>query len=181
MRFILTTDFQVEKFKQSAKKLRRSNTLPHREALDKVAKANGYNHWHHVTICHQETVNRFGDGVKAGTIDPTSYVEKEVAFILGCAEKGDARLVKIGSLVFFSTEDGDAWMLDPADSLALCLRWRGERQEFSNHESPERFEIQWDGRFEIRDEAFFVESANPRIGVRTILGYPSTDIKDVLA
>ena len=65
--------------------------------------------------------------------------------------------------------------------LALCLRWRGERQEFSIHESPERFEIQWDGRFDIRDGAFFVESANPRIGVRTILGYPSTDIKDVLA
>ena len=124
MRFILTTDFQVEKFKQSAKKLRRSNTLPHREALDKVAKANGYNHWHHVTICHQETVSRFGDGVKAGTIDPISYVEKEVAFILGCAEKGDARLVKIGSLVFVTaTTPEDSQRVRDCGRMLEQLQW----------------------------------------------------------
>jgi len=33
----------------------------------------------------------------------------------------------LGQLVFFSTETGDAWLLDPEDRMALCLAKEGSR------------------------------------------------------
>jgi hypothetical protein len=38
----------------------------------------------------------------------------------------DGRVVTVGQLVLFSTETGDAWLLDPADQLAARLARDGE-------------------------------------------------------
>lgn len=176
MHFILTTEYQVERLKQSAKKLRRSNTMPHRDALDKVAQASGYKHWHHVTLCQQETISKFPDGIRGGVINPDSYVLKEVEYIMDCSAKGEARMVKVGSMIFFSTADGDAWMLDGADELALCLRWRGEDQPYQIEETTERFQVGWNTRYRVIEEAFHVQSKNQEIGSRTIYGYPAREI-----
>src|SRR5690242_19227483 len=46
---------------------------------------------------------------------------KEVASIQRRAAEHDGCLVTIGPLVLFSTETGDAWMLDPSDRLAARL------------------------------------------------------------
>lgn len=35
------------------------------------------------------------------------------------------RVVRLGALVFFSTTEGEAWMLDPEDGLAACLAREG--------------------------------------------------------
>ena len=51
---------------------------------------------------------------------------KEAGYIVKLAQRGDARVVTIGGLVFFSTSGGDAWVLDPEDNLALCLAEDGE-------------------------------------------------------
>src|SRR5436853_7057356 len=42
----------------------------------------------------------------------------EVRYILRRAAEHDGRVVTIGQLVLFSTETGDAWLLDPSDQLA---------------------------------------------------------------
>src|SRR3981189_2514392 len=42
----------------------------------------------------------------------------EVRYIQRRAADHDGRIVTIGQLVLFSTETGDAWLLDPADRLA---------------------------------------------------------------
>src|SRR5438034_6490771 len=42
----------------------------------------------------------------------------EVGHIQRRAAEHDGRIVTIGQLVLFSTETGDAWLLDPADRLA---------------------------------------------------------------
>jgi hypothetical protein len=42
----------------------------------------------------------------------------EVRYIQQCAADHDGRVVTVGQLVLFSTETGDAWLLDPADQLA---------------------------------------------------------------
>lgn len=39
----------VEKLKQSARKLKKSSGIFHHEALDQVARSAGFNHWHHVS------------------------------------------------------------------------------------------------------------------------------------
>jgi len=47
----------------------------------------------------------------------------EANYIIGRAKNNDARVVVLGPLVFFSTETGDAWMLDPEDGPTLHHRY----------------------------------------------------------
>ena len=56
-------------------------------------------------------------------VDPAqpNLVLREVDYIVGRAAESDARVVTLGQLVFFSTQTGDAWLLDPEDHLALPL------------------------------------------------------------
>ena len=49
------------------------------------------------------------------------HLAKEVRSIQRRAAGHDGRIVSIGALVFFSTDTGDAWMLEPADQLAARL------------------------------------------------------------
>jgi hypothetical protein len=51
---------------------------------------------------------------------------KEIKYIQRRAAERDGRFVTIGPLVFFSTETGDARMLDPADQLAARLARNGD-------------------------------------------------------
>jgi hypothetical protein len=46
---IIISAANVEKLKQKARNLKRDNGISHHEALDQVAKAAGFNHWHHVS------------------------------------------------------------------------------------------------------------------------------------
>ncbi len=55
MKFIPTTVADVEKLKSRAKVLKRKFKIKHREALEKAAREAGYLHWHHVTLCQQES------------------------------------------------------------------------------------------------------------------------------
>lgn len=48
-------------------------------------------------------------------------IQGEASYVVGGAEQGEGRIVTLGPLLFFSTETGDAWVLDPADHLALRL------------------------------------------------------------
>jgi len=79
----------------------------------------------------------------------------EANHIIGRARNHDARVVTLGPLVFFSTETGDAWMLDPKDSLAICLVQGGEAQPFTITETatdwkvPVEAECLWSGRISL--------------------------------
>lgn len=46
---ILIASSDVEKLKQRARKLKRESGISHHEALDKIAMAAGFDHWHHVS------------------------------------------------------------------------------------------------------------------------------------
>ena len=48
MRYIPTSDAVVERLRKQAKKVQRSGGGKHTDLLNKVAKAAGYDHWHHV-------------------------------------------------------------------------------------------------------------------------------------
>jgi hypothetical protein len=53
---------------------------------------------------------------------------QEIKYIQRQAAAYDARFVTVGPLVFFSTQTGDAWMLDPSDHLAARLARDGDPQ-----------------------------------------------------
>jgi hypothetical protein len=52
--------------------------------------------------------------------DEMSFTE-EARRIQSKALGGQASVVRLDQIVFFSTESGDAWMLDPEDGWAVCL------------------------------------------------------------
>ena len=98
----------------------------------------------------------------------------ESNYILNRAQNYESLVVSLGSLIFFSTETGDAWMLDYKDGLALCLAKVGEKQPFRIVETPEKFAIEWNVTYQIEGDKFVVIQKSGQ--VRTILGYPTEEI-----
>jgi hypothetical protein len=96
----------------------------------------------------------------------------EVRYIQGRATDHHGRFVTIGQLVLFSTETGDAWLLDPADRLAARLARDGESEPVHIEETDTTFAIGWKGRYRI-DGPAFVYSDRDTGRVTTILGYPT--------
>jgi hypothetical protein len=96
---------------------------------------------------------------------------KEVRTIQRRAAEQDGRIVSIGPLVFFSTETGDAWMLEREDHLAVRLARGGDALPVLIEETEERFAIDWQGRFHF-DGDMFVYKDNASGRVTAISGYP---------
>ena len=97
---------------------------------------------------------------------------EEVDYIQSRAAECDGRLVTVGPLVLFSTETGDAWLLDPADHLAARLARDGDPEELYFEETDTRFAIGWKGNYQIHGDAFvFIDRDTAR--VTTLLGYPT--------
>ena len=105
---------------------------------------------------------RLGDGV--------SYIQRRAA-------NHDGRIVIIGQLVLFSTDTGDAWLLDRSDQLAARLARDGETEPVHIEETDTAFTIGWKGRYRI-DGPAFVYSDRESGRVVTILGYPTDKIAD---
>ena len=99
----------------------------------------------------------------------------EVRYIQRRAADRDGRIVTIGQLVLFSTETGDAWLLDPADRLAARLAQEGENEPIQIEETDTTFAVGWKGRYRIEGAAF-VYSDHDTGRVTTILGYPIDEL-----
>jgi hypothetical protein len=97
---------------------------------------------------------------------------EEIDYIQSRAAEHDGRLVTVGPLVLFSTETGDAWLLDPADHLAARVARDGDPEELCFEETDSSFAIGWKGNYQIDGDAFvFIDRDTAR--VTTILGYPT--------
>jgi hypothetical protein len=103
---------------------------------------------------------------------------EEINYIRSRAAEHDGRLVTVGPLVLFSTETGDAWLLDPADSLAARVARDGDPEEIHFEETDTSFAIGWKGNYQIDGDAFvFIDHDSAR--VTTILGYPTRRLAQV--
>ena len=105
---------------------------------------------------------------------PQINITGEANYIIERAEAYDARIVGLGPLVFFSTATGDAWVLDPADNLALCLARDGERQPFNISETASQFAIDWQANYQIEGEKFIILERSGQ--ARSIIGYPLREL-----
>ena len=88
------------------------------------------------------------------------------------AAEHDSRIITIGQLVLFSTQTGDAWLLDPADRLAARLAHDGESEPVHIEETDTTFAIAWKGRYRIEGPSF-IYSDDETGRTSTILGYPT--------
>ena len=102
----------------------------------------------------------------------------EVRHIQRRAAAHDGRIVTIGQLILFSTETGDAWLLDPADRLAARLARDGESEPIHIEETDTTLAIGWKGRYRI-DGPAFVYADNNSGRVTTILGYPTDQLAQI--
>ena len=106
-------------------------------------------------------------------VDGRSFrLADEVRYIQRRAADHDSRIVTIGQLVLFATQTGDAWLLDPADQLALRLAQDGNSEAIHIEESDTTFAIAWKGRYRIEGPAF-IYSDRDTGRTTTILGYPT--------
>jgi hypothetical protein len=99
----------------------------------------------------------------------------EVRSIQHRAAAHDGRVVTIGPLVLFSTDTGDAWVLDASDHLAAPLARDGDPLPIHIEETDTNVSIGWTGLYRI-DGAAFVYTDNESRRVRAILGYPTQRI-----
>jgi len=105
------------------------------------------------------------------------HLVEEIRYIQRRAAEHDGRFVTIGSLAFFSTDTGDAWLLDPADHLAAQLARDGDPEEIYFEETETSFAIGWKGNYRIDGDTFvYIDKDSRRIS--TILGYPSRRIAE---
>jgi len=89
---------------------------------------------------------------------------EEIDYIQARAAEHDGRLVSAGPLVLFSTETGDAWLLDPADHLAARIARDGDTEELYFEETDSTFAIGSKGNYQIDGDAFvFIDRDTARI------------------
>jgi hypothetical protein len=96
----------------------------------------------------------------------------EVRHIQRRAAEHDGRVVTIGPLVLFSTDTGDAWVLDPAEQLATRLARDDAPLPVHIEETDTTFAIGWTGHYRIEGDAFTYSDRESGRMI-TILGYPT--------
>ena len=105
------------------------------------------------------------------------HLADEVRYIQDKAADHDGRMVTIGPLILFSTDTGDAWLLDVTDHLAARLARDGDPQPIHLEDTDTSFAIEWKGQYRIEGAAFiYADRDTGRI--TTILGYPTQKISD---
>jgi hypothetical protein len=104
------------------------------------------------------------DGANFRLMDEVRYVQDRAA-------EHDSRVVTLPQLLLFSTQTGDAWLLDPAEHLAVPVARDGDPLPVYIEETKKNFAIGWTGTYRIDGKAFvYSETQSGR--VRAILGYP---------
>jgi hypothetical protein len=102
----------------------------------------------------------------------------EVRRIQHRAADHDGRIITFGQLVLFSTETGDAWLLDRPDRLAVRLTRDGEAEPIQIVETAATVAIEWKGSYRI-DGPAFVYSDRDTGRVITVLGYPTDKLAGI--
>ena len=105
-------------------------------------------------------------------------LSQEINTIIQLSHQREARLLSLGKLIFFSTETGDAWILDPDKGLARCLSRDGEKQPVTINETSPGHGIEWDSEYRIKGSMFTVLEYSG--SACSILGYPTRQIEEAI-
>ena len=66
------------------------------------------------------------------------------------------KIREVGVFIFFSNNDGDAWLLEVTDGDAVQVAGAGEVLDVPIDENPKTIEVNWSHMFKIRDRQFFL-------------------------
>ena len=102
----------------------------------------------------------------------------EAAHIVERARHHATVVVTLGPLLFFSSDTGDAWVLDPEDSLARCLARDGTPLPAGITETAHNFSVEWTANYRINGNAIVFIERSGQVG--TVIGYPVTEISGAI-
>ena len=80
----------------------------------------------------------------------------EIEKIQKAAADGKVRLQQLGVFIFFSMENGDAWVLEVSENDAVQVAAAGQALEPPVEENSETIEINWSHTFALRDRKLFL-------------------------
>jgi hypothetical protein len=132
-------------------------------------------------IARRQQITEVKEGHDRRWIDGRDFhLADEVRYMQRRAAERSGGIVTVRPLLLFSTDSGDAWILDPADHLAARIAKDGISTPVHIEETDTSFAIGWQGGYEIRGVAFiFADRESGR--VTTILGYPTQRIVEQIA
>lgn len=81
-------------------------------------------------------------------------LQSEIEKLQDIAVRREKTVKPLGVFVLFSTEEGDAWLLEITDMDAVQVAEKGERKEVELDENKQTIEINWTHRFAIRKKKF---------------------------
>ena len=121
------------------------------------------------------------DGVEPPVVPDSSSMSltAEVEKIRKSASEKKEKVFSLGVFIFFSSESGDAWLLEISDMDALKVSENGENLELNIKENPETLEINWSHKFAIKKKKFIVTSYTDK-SEETYSNYPTHRIISLL-
>ena len=102
-------------------------------------------------------------------------LQNGIQTIQEAASKGIQKVHELGVFIFFSTTEGDAWLLEVTDMDALQVAAGKEILTVDFEENPETIEINWTHTFEIKDKQFVITAYKDK-KVERIENYPTHSI-----
>lgn len=103
-------------------------------------------------------------------------INKEVRYLLSCAEKREGKLIVLGALILFSTEEGDAWMIDPEDKGANCLMEGFERKPVKAFDTENQYIVEWESLYKIDGDCFMVQGVDKKVSI--YFNFPVSEIQE---
>jgi len=112
-------------------------------------------------------------------VDGKSFrLADEVRYVQRRAAEHDSRIVSIGQVVLFSSESGDAWMLDPSEQLAVRLASDGHPEPVHIEDTETTFTVAWTGQYRIVGPAFLYTDRDSRPAT-PLFGYPTRKLAQI--
>lgn len=99
----------------------------------------------------------------------------EIELIQKAAAEGRQKIKELGVFILFSTEAGDAWLLEITDSDGVQLARAGVALEVPIDQGPETIEVNWTHIFAIRNRVFEITAYADR-SVQVFADYPAQEI-----
>lgn len=111
-----------------------------------------------------------------GQLQPQKIsIKDEVVKLQQAATNHEETLKVIGVFIFFSTKEGDAWLLELSDMDAVVVARAGKEIEVEINESPETIEINWSHQFSVKNRVFTTTAYTDK-AVETYSNYPTASI-----
>ena len=103
----------------------------------------------------------------------------EIEKIQRAAADGRVRLRQLGVFIFFSMDNGDAWVLEVSESDAVQVAAAGQALEPPVQEDPETIEINWSHTFALRNRRLFLTDYGDK-KEDELVGAPTQQIRAAL-